>query len=172
MNRRTGLTGLIAFVGAGCVSQQQFDFLQWQYTQLQAEHRELAAVPATEPADLTALEQRLAACTRARSAALGKLTELQNRQSALRQQLVQARAETGPAAPDPVKAEDVKRLRMAWESLEKERDHLRTQVAAKHEETEFLRNRIERLERELTRARPATAPVKSDPDTPRANAPS
>ena len=161
MNRRTVLTGVIAVVGAGCVSQQQFDFLQWQYTQLQAEQRELAVGPTTKPADLTALEQRLANCTRARSAALAKVTELQNAQSALRQQLVQARAEAGPAAPDPVKAEEVNRLRVAWETLEKERDHLRTQVAAKHEETEFLQNRIERLEGELARARPATAPAES-----------
>ena len=171
MNRCTVLTGMIAVGCAGCVSQQQFDFLQWQYTQLQAEHRELAAGPATRPVDRTALEQSLAECTRARSAALAKVTELQNTRAALRQQLIQARAEAGPAAPDPVKAEEAKRLRMAWASLEKERDHLRTQVAAKHEETEFLQNRIERLEGELARARPATAPAKPAPDPPRANAP-
>ncbi len=161
MSWRTVLTGMIAAVCAGCVSQQQFDFLQWQYTQLQAEHRKLAAGPAAKPANLTALEQSLADCTRARSAALAKVTELQNTHAALRQQLVQARAEAGPAAPDPIKAEEVKRLRVAWETLEKERDHLRTQVAAKHEETEFLQNRIERLELELARARPDSAPAKS-----------
>ena len=172
MNRCTVLTGMIAAVCAGCVSQQQFDFLQWQHTQLQAEHRKLAAGPATRPADQTALEQSLADCTRARSAALAKVTELQNTQAALRQRLEQARAEAGPAAPDPIKAEEAKRLRVAWEALERERDHLRTQVAAKHEETEFLQNRIERLERELARARPATAPAKSGPDEPRANPPS
>ncbi len=172
MNRRTVLTGMIAVVGAGCVSQQQFDFLQWQYTQLQAEHRKLAAGPATQPTDRTVLEQSLADCTRARSAALAKVTELQNTQGALRQQLAQARAEAGPTAPDPVKAEEAKRLRAAWEALEKERDHLRTQVTAKHEETEFLQNRIERLERQLARARPATAPAPSDPDEPQTNPPS